>query len=156
MLALENVSWTAADGEEILRNISLEVPDGKMTVITGPNGGGKTSLAKLIAGLVNPTEGKILLDGKDITDWDMTERARGGISYAFQQPVRFKGLTVRDLLETSAEKKLDSGEVCRYLGEVGLCAEEYIDRVVDDSLSGGQEDRDRYGPRQKECEAPRI
>ena len=138
MLALENVSWTAADGEEILRNISLEVPDGKMTVITGPNGGGKTSLAKLIAGLINPTEGKILLDGTDITGWDMTERARHGISYAFQQPVRFKGLTVRDLLETSAEKKLDSAEVCGYLGEVGLCAEEYIDRVVDDSLSGGE------------------
>lgn len=138
MLVLENVSWKASDGEEILRDISLEIPDGKMTVITGPNGGGKTSLAKLIAGLVDPTEGRILLDGEDITGWDMTERARGGISFAFQQPVRFKGLTVRDLLEISAERKLDSGEVCRYLGEVGLCAEEYIDRVVDASLSGGE------------------
>lgn len=138
MLVLENVSWTASDGEEILRDINLEIPDGKMTVITGPNGGGKTSLAKLIAGLVNPTAGKILLDGTDITKWDMTERAQNGISYAFQQPVRFKGLTVRDLLETSAEKKLDSVEVCGYLGEVGLCAEEYIDRVVDASLSGGE------------------
>lgn len=138
MLVLENVSWKASDGEEILRDISLEIPDGKMTVITGPNGGGKTSLAKLIAGLVDPTEGRILLDEEDITGWDMTERARGGISFAFQQPVRFKGLTVRDLLEISAERKLDSGEVCRYLGEVGLCAEEYIDRVVDASLSGGE------------------
>ena len=138
MLVLENVSWKASDGEEILRDISLEIPDGKMTVITGPNGGGKTSLAKLIAGLVDPTEGRILLDREDVTGWDMTERARGGISFAFQQPVRFKGLTVRDLLEISAERKLDSGEVCRYLGEVGLCAEEYIDRVVDASLSGGE------------------
>ena len=135
MLTLENVGWTAPDGEEILRNISLEIPEGKMTVITGPNGGGKTSLAKLIAGLVTPTEGKILLDGEDITGWDMTERARHGISYAFQQPVRFKGLTVRDLLEISAEEALSQDMVCKYLGEVGLCAGEYIERVVDDSLS---------------------
>ncbi len=138
MLTLENVGWTAPDGEEILRNISLEIPEGKMTVITGPNGGGKTSLAKIIAGLVTPTEGKILLDGEDITNWNMTERARHGISYAFQQPVRFKGLTVRDLLEISAEEKLPQDKVCKYLGEVGLCAGEYIDRVVDDSLSGGE------------------
>ena len=138
MLTLENVGWTAPDGEEILRNISLEIPEGKMTVITGPNGGGKTSLAKLIAGLVTPTEGKILLDGEDITGWDMTERARHGISYAFQQPVRFKGLTVRDLLEISAEEALSQDMVCKYLGEVGLCAGEYIERVVDDSLSGGE------------------
>ena len=138
MLALENVSWTAADGEEILRNISLEVPDGKMTVITGPNGGGKTSLAKLIAGLINPTEGKILLDGTDITGWDMTERARHGISYAFLGPVPLKGPSVRDLPDTAAGMILHSAVVCGYLGEVGLCAEEYIDRVVDDSLSGGE------------------
>ena len=138
MLTLENVGWTASDGEEILRNISLEIPEGKMTVITGPNGGGKTSLAKLIAGLVTPTAGKILLDGTDITGWDMTERARHGISYAFQQPVRFKGLTVRDLLEISAEEPLSQDRICKYLGEVGLCAGEYIDRVVDDSLSGGE------------------
>lgn len=138
MLTLDKVSWTASDGEEILRDISLEIPAGKMTVITGPNGGGKTSLAKLIAGLVTPTEGRILLDGEDITRWDMTERARGGISYAFQQPVRFKGLTVRDLLEISAEETLSQERICKYLGEVGLCAGDYIDRVVDDSLSGGE------------------
>lgn len=138
MLALENVSWTAADGEEILRNISLEVPDGKMTVITGPNGGGKTSLAKLIAGLVNPTEGKILLDGKDITDWDMTERARGGISYAFQQPVRFKGVTVFDLINLAAGKEISLSGACQYLSEVGLCAKDYINREVNSSLSGGE------------------
>ena len=123
MLTLENVGWTAPDGEEILRNISLEIPEGKMTVITGPNGGGKTSLAKLIAGLVTPTEGKILLDGEDITGWDMTERARHGISYAFQQPVRFKGLTVRDLLEISAEEALSQDMVCKYLGEVDSARE---------------------------------
>ena len=138
MLELKNIGWTASDGEEILRNISLEIPEGKMTVITGPNGGGKTSLAKLIAGLITPTEGQILLDGQDITRWDMTERARHGIGYAFQQPVKFKGLTVRDLLEISAEGALNREQVCHYLGEVGLCAEEYIDRVVDASLSGGE------------------
>ena len=138
MLALKNIGWTASDGEEILRNISLEIPEGRMTVITGPNGGGKTSLAKLIAGLIAPTEGQILLDGEDITHWDMTERARHGISYAFQQPVKFKGLTVRDLLEISAEGSLSAEQICRYLGEVGLCAEEYMNRVVDTSLSGGE------------------
>ena len=138
MLALKNIGWTASDGEEILRNISLEIPEGRMTVITGPNGGGKTSLAKLIAGLIAPTEGQILLDGEDITHWDMTERARHGISYAFQQPVKFKGLTVRDLLEISAEGSLSAEQICRYLGEVGLCAEEYMNRVVDASLSGGE------------------
>ena len=104
----------------------------------GPNGGGKTSLAKIIAGLAVPTRGKLYLDGEDITEWDITERARHGISYAFQQPVRFKGLSVRDLLEISAEQKLTRGQVCEYLGEVGLCAEEYVDRVVDASLSGGE------------------
>ena len=109
-----------------------------MTVVTGPNGGGKTSLAKIIAGLAMPTEGRLCLDGEDITSWDMTERARHGISYAFQQPVRFKGLTVRDLLEIAAEEKLGMERICRYLGEVGLCAEEYVDRVVDASLSGGE------------------
>lgn len=138
MLALENVSWTAADGEEILRNISLEVPDGKMTVITGPNGGGKTSLAKLIAGLVNPTEGKILLDGTDITGWDMTERARHGISYAFQQPVRFKGVTVFDLINLAAGREISLSGACQYLSEVGLCAKDYINREVNSSLSGGE------------------
>ena len=127
MLTLEGIGWQLDEGEEILRDVSLEIPDGKMTVVTGPNGGGKTSLAKIIAGLAVPTRGKLYLDGEDITEWDITERARHGISYAFQQPVRFKGLSVRDLLEISAEQKLTRGQVCEYLGEVGLCAEEYVD-----------------------------
>lgn len=138
MLVLDKIGWQLPEGDEILKNITLEVPDGKMTVVTGPNGGGKTSLAKIIAGLAMPTEGRLCLDGEDITSWDMTERARHGISYAFQQPVRFKGLTVRDLLEIAAEEKLGMERICRYLGEVGLCAEEYVDRVVDASLSGGE------------------
>ena len=99
MLVLDKIGWQLPEGDEILKNITLEVPDGKMTVVTGPNGGGKTSLAKIIAGLAMPTEGRLCLDGEDITSWDMTERARLGISYAYQQPVRCKGLTVRDLLE---------------------------------------------------------
>ena len=138
MWVLDKIGWQLPEGDEILKNITLEVPDVKMTVVTGPNGGGKTSLAKIIAGLAMPTEGRLCLDGEDITSWDMTERARHGISYAFQQPVRFKGLTVRDLLEIAAEEKLGMERICRYLGEVGLCAEEYVDRVVDASLSGGE------------------
>lgn len=138
MLVLDKIGWQLPEGDEILKNITLEIPYGKMTVVTGPNGGGKTSLAKIIAGLAMPTEGRLCLDGEDITSWDMTERARHGISYAFQQPVRFKGLTVRDLLEIAAEEKLGMERICRYLGEVGLCAEEYVDRVVDASLSGGE------------------
>ena len=138
MLVLDKIVWQLPEGDEILKNIKLEIPYGKMTVVTGPNGGGKTSLAKIIAGLAMPTEGRLCLDGEDITSWDMTERTRHGISYAFQQPVRFKGLTVRDLLEIAAEEKLGMERICRYLGEVGLCAEEYVDRVVDASLSGGE------------------
>ena len=138
MMVLDKIGWQLPEGDEILKNITLEIPYGKMTVVTGPNGGGKTSLAKIIAGLAMPTEGRLCLDGEDITSWDMTERTRHGISYAFQQPVRFKGLTVRDLLEIAAEEKLGMERICRYLGEVGLCAEEYVDRVVDASLSGGE------------------
>ncbi|MCH1983489.1 energy-coupling factor ABC transporter ATP-binding protein [Ruminococcus sp. OA3] len=141
MLELKGISWTLPGGEEILKDINLTVPEGKLTVITGPNGGGKTSLAKLIAGLVTPTSGKILLDGEDITDWDITRRAQNGVSYAFQQPVRFKALTVRDLLELSAEEPLDEARLCGVLGDVGLCAQEYIDREVDANLSGGESKR---------------
>ena len=103
MLELKNISWEIPDGDKILNGIDLEIPDGKMTVITGPNGGGKTSLAKIIAGLEVPNSGEILLDGENITDWDITKRAKNGIAYAFQQPVRFKGVTVRDLLNLAAE-----------------------------------------------------
>ena len=121
-----------------LKNINVEIPTGKLVVITGPNGGGKTSLAKLIAGLEKPTSGSIILDGEDITSLDITERANKGISYAFQQPVRFKGITVRDLLELAAGKKIEEKEICSLLGKVGLCTRDYIDREVNSSLSGGE------------------
>lgn len=138
MLELQNIKWKVPEGAEIIKNISAEIPSGKLVVITGPNGGGKTSLAKLIAGLETPTEGKIILDGEDITNLDITERANKGISYAFQQPVRFKGITVRDLLELAAGKKIEEKEVCSLLGKVGLCTHDYIDREVNSSLSGGE------------------
>lgn len=141
MLELKNIRWSVPDGEEILKGISLKIPDGKLTVITGPNGGGKTSLAKLIAGLEKPSSGQIFLDGEDITDWDITKRAKHGIGYAFQQPVRFKGLSVRALLELSAGEKLHESTICDILGDVGLCANDYIDRDVDASLSGGESKR---------------
>ncbi len=141
MLELKNIHWRLSEGEEILKGVDLTVPDGKLTVVTGPNGGGKTSIAKIIAGLYTPSEGRIILDGKDITDWDITQRAKGGIAYAFQQPVRFKGLTVRDLIEMSAEEKLKEEKVCEILGEVGLCAREYMNREADASLSGGESKR---------------
>jgi len=141
MLELKGIRWQLPEGGEILKGIDLTVPDGKLTVVTGPNGGGKTSLAKVIAGLYEPSDGKILLDGEDITPLDITERAKKGIAYAFQQPVRFKGLTVRDLLELSAERKLGENDVCGLLGEVGLCGPEYINREADSSLSGGESKR---------------
>ena len=138
MLELRNIKWKVADGTEIIKNITTKIPSGKLVVITGPNGGGKTSLAKLIAGLEFPTDGQIILDGEDITSLDITERANKGISYAFQQPVRFKGITVRDLLELASGKKLETDEICSLLGKVGLCTHDYIDREVNSSLSGGE------------------
>lgn len=138
MLELQNIKWKVSDGTEIIKNINLEIPSGKLVVITGPNGGGKTSLAKLIAGLEEPTSGNIILDGEDITSLDITERANKGISYAFQQPVRFKGITVRDLLELAAGKKIEEKEIYSLLGKVGLCTRDYIDREVNSSLSGGE------------------
>lgn len=141
MLELKNIHWQLPDGGEILRGIDLSVPEGKLTVITGPNGGGKTSLAKIIAGLYMPSEGNIILDGEDITNSTVTEKAKKGIAYAFQQPVRFKGLTVRDLLELSAEEKLSKDKICSILGEVGLCSREYSEREADSSLSGGESKR---------------
>ena len=117
----------------------MVIDEQKFVVITGPNGGGKSTLAKLIAGIEKPTNGQILFNGQDITDWDITKRAQNGIGYAFQQPVRFKGITVMDLLCLAAgNKKLDKCVVCQYLSEVGLCAENYINREVDASLSGGE------------------
>lgn len=141
MLELRNIHWSTADGEEIIKGIDLTVSQGKLTVITGPNGGGKTSIAKLIAGLEQATAGKILLEDGDITGMDITQRAQAGIAYAFQQPVRFKGLSVRDLMELSAGTRLAEHEICAILGKVGLCAKEYIDRNIDNSLSGGESKR---------------
>ena len=127
MLEIKNLYWSLPDGSSIINGVSFKTR-GKLTVITGPNGGGKTSLAKLISGVEQPTSGTILLDGDDITALDITERAKKGVAYAFQQPVRFKGLTVRDLIEMAAGNSLNTGELCDLLGKVGLCAEEYIMR----------------------------
>ena len=122
----------------IIKDISLTVDDGKFVVITGPNGGGKSTTAKLIMGIERPTGGRILFDGQDITDMGITDRANLGISFAFQQPVRFKGVQVLDLLRLAAKKKLSVAEACQYLAEVGLCAKDYINREVNASLSGGE------------------
>ena len=140
MLELKNVSFEAT-GEtgkkEILRNISFKT-DERFVAITGPNGGGKSTLAKLIAGILTPSEGQIYLDGEDITPLSVTERARRGVSFAFQQPVRFKGITVKDLITIASGRKIGVSEACEYLSEVGLCARDYIDREVNASLSGGE------------------
>lgn len=142
MLSIRNLSLIAENGEEtkeILRGINLDIDDSKFVVLTGPNGGGKTTLAKVIMGLVKPTSGQIIYNGVDITDMSITERARLGISYGFQQPPRFKGMRVRDLLElASGMKSLSTTECCMYLNKVGLCAADYIEREVDTSLSGGE------------------
>ena len=141
MLTLKNLSLTASDAQgrtDIVKNVSLDVEDGKFLVITGPNGGGKTTLAKLIMGLATPTGGQILLDGEDITPLSNTDRARRGISYSFQQPPRFKGMKVSDLLTIAAGKTLSHDEACSYLTQVGLCARDYLGRDVDTSLSGGE------------------
>lgn len=141
MLTLKNLSLTAADAQgraDIVKNVSLDVEDGKFLVITGPNGGGKTTLAKLIMGLATPTGGQIFLDGEDITGLSITDRAKRGISYSFQQPPRFKGMKVSDLLTIAAGKALSHDEACSYLTQVGLCARGYLNRDVDTSLSGGE------------------
>ena len=137
MLELRNVGFETDDNKEILNGINLTVDD-RFVAITGPNGGGKSTLAKVIAGIYQPTSGQILLDGVDITHMSITERANLGISYAFQQPVRFKGLKVKDLLSLAAGKNTSVNEACSYLSEVGLCARDYIDREINASLSGGE------------------
>ena len=138
MLKLSKLTWQPPEGGQIIKGMDLAIPDGKLVVLTGPNGGGKTTLAKLIAGLETPTSGQIFLDGKDITPLDVTQRARCGVSYAFQTPVRFKGLTVRDLVELAAGGALSEATLCELLGKVGLCAREYMDREINASLSGGE------------------
>jgi len=140
MLELKNVSYRVSDEnqeKEILKDISLKI-DERFVAITGPNGGGKSTLAKVIAGIIQPTQGEIFLDGINITNKSITERANLGISFAFQQPVRFKGLTVRDLISLSAGTKLSVDGACQYLSEVGLCARDYVDREINASLSGGE------------------
>ncbi len=141
MLELKNISFSAdSDGKnaEIIRDLTLTVGDNRFVVITGPNGGGKSTLAKIIAGIVTPTSGQMLLNGEDITSKSITERARMGVGFAFQQPVRFKGLTVHDLMRIAAGKDITAADACEYLSEVGLCAKDYIDREVNASLSGGE------------------
>ena len=141
MLELENVSFQVAEDKgdkEIIRGVSLNIPENKLVVITGPNGGGKSTLARLIAGIETPTEGRIYFKGEDITDKSITDRARLGIAYAFQQPVRFKGIKVMDLIRIAAGKQLSPAGACEYLSAVGLCARDYIDREVNASLSGGE------------------
>lgn len=137
MLEVRHLAWSP-EGEGVIRDINLKIEDGKLVVVTGPNGGGKTSLAKLIAGINQPSHGEIWFQGENITELDITERAKRGIAYAFQQPVRFKGLTVQDLLDTAAGRSLDEEETCDLLGRVGLCANEYKDRELSASLSGGE------------------
>ncbi len=140
MLELKHISYRVEDegrAVDILQDINLTVDD-RLVAITGPNGGGKSTLAKVIAGIITPTAGQILLDGVDITGMNITERARLGVSFAFQQPVRFKGLTVRDLITLAAGRDITVSEACNYLSEVGLCAREYIDREINASLSGGE------------------
>ena len=138
MLEIKDIKWSAPGGVNVLKGLSLEVPENKLVVITGPNGGGKTTLAKVIAGLETPDSGSIFLGGEDITKLDVTERAKRGISFAFQQPVRFKGITVRQLIELASGGTLKEDGLCAILSRVGLCAREYIDREVDSTLSGGE------------------
>ncbi len=138
ILKLEHLAWDLPDGAGIIKDIDLSLESGKLIVVTGPNGGGKTTLAKLIAGIETPSSGRLFFEGEEITGLDVSERAKRGIAYAFQQPVRFKGLTVRDLLELASGRALDDAHLCDLLGKVGLCANEYVDRELNASLSGGE------------------
>jgi len=141
MLEIKNLSFEVNEEnsqKEIIRDLSLDLEEGKFVVITGPNGGGKSTLAKLIAGINKPTSGRIIFNGEDITDMSITQRANLGISFAFQQPVKFKGITVLDLIRMAAKKNMSAAEACGYLSEVGLCAKDYVNREDDASLSGGE------------------
>lgn len=143
MIKLENLSYEVFDTEtnkqkHILKNLNISFPENKVTVITGHNGSGKSTLIKLLMGIIKPTKGKIMLDDKILNDMPINERANLGITMAFQQPVRFKGLTVRDLLNIASKKQGKLSDACEYLAKVGLCAKDYIDRELDDSLSGGE------------------
>lgn len=142
MLELKNITFRVSDetaGEKtIIKDINLTIEDNQFVAITGPNGGGKSTLARIIAGIEKPTSGQILYNGTDITNMSITERAKLGIGFAFQQPVRFKGITVKDLITLAAGEKLSTSSACEYLSEVGLCARDYINREVNSSLSGGE------------------
>ena len=141
MLEIKNLSFAVSEEnreKEIIHDLSLTVEDGRFVVITGPNGSGKSTLARLIMGIEKPISGQILLDGRDITELSITDRAKSGISFAFQQPVRFKGIRVQDLLRLAAGKNISVSAACNYLSEVGLCARDYIDREINSSLSGGE------------------
>ena len=137
MLELQDICFSR-DNKNILKNVNLKIDDNKMVVITGPNGSGKSTLAKIIMGIENPDSGKIIFDGKDITNMSITDRAKAGIGFAFQQPVRFKGLTVKDLIEISAGNSIKVCDACDVLADVGLCAQEYLNREVNGGLSGGE------------------
>lgn len=137
MLELKDISFTR-DNKQILNHINLKIDNSKLVAITGPNGSGKSTLAKIIMGILTPDSGTILLDGQDITHKNITDRAKLGIGFAFQQPVRFKGLTVKDLIEISAGNSLKLSEACNYLSDVGLCAKDYLNREISSSLSGGE------------------
>lgn len=137
MLELKNVSYFR-DNKQILDNISLKIDNSKLVAITGPNGSGKSTLAKIIMGILKPDSGSIFFDGKDITAMGITDRAKLGIGFAFQQPVKFKGLTVRDLIELSSGNTINVSEACNYLSDVGLCAKDYLNREISNSLSGGE------------------
>ena len=138
MLEIQNLRFTVDGGKDILRDVTLTIPDKRFVVITGPNGGGKTTLARSIMGINQPTGGKIIWNGDDITNLSVSDRAKKGISYGFQQPPRFKGMRVRDLLDIAAGERLGHDQACAYLTQVGLCAKDYVDRDVDTSLSGGE------------------
>ena len=141
MLELRDITFQVEENgadKEIIKGVSLVIPDGKLVVITGPNGGGKSTLARIIMGIERPTSGRIFFNGEDITEKSVTERAKMGISFAFQQPVKFKGLKVLDLLRLASGRRLSTGDACEYLSSVGLCARDYIDRELNASLSGGE------------------
>ncbi len=141
MLKIEDLSFSVTENgakKDILKHINLEIDDKKFVVVTGPNGSGKSTLAKIIMGIQKPTSGKIYFNGTDITNMSITERANLGVGFAFQQPVKFKGLTVKDLIEVSAGGSVDISTACNFLSDVGLCAREYINRPLDDKLSGGE------------------
>ena len=138
MIELKHIAWTAPDGTEVLRDVNLKIHNNRVIAISGPNGGGKTTLARIMMGVEQPTSGRIYLDGEDITDLNVTERAAKGISFGFQQPVRFKGITVRRLLSLAAGRALTEQNLCTLLQQVGLCAKNYLDRDIDSTLSGGE------------------